>query len=419
MPLSDTDKDRIRDCLVRMWRDADTNRNMDELAIAQTSPIWELSAVPKIVLRSEGLKAFDDTVRIVLSLDNIAAGFSKGEVEQVAADTLSGIMDSTGPTVLARATSATASLESMLSEQPADWTFWYPISNVRVPVGGFRIGKVTFHPPDYTGAMIETVRNVLQRRDETGERMLRDQFQGDPIAEVMVSAIGQRKAEELSIQSIADSLCAIRFLYAPIYRDRDMFMDIKGEFTSISRNFNFASVREVGSSSSWERLLQPVSLESRVISQPATKRLDELLSKDPATRSELEGRVVSALRIFGRALNQSLDSDSLTGMVIALEALLLRERDNKSEALSERGAHVLGGTPDEKWQVYDRMKEIYGIRSDLVHGRPREITQKDLHELTLITQACIDRALALAPTLPNEGDIFGWLEKKKFRPEES
>jgi hypothetical protein len=399
-----------------MWRDADTNRDMDEFAIAQASPIWEMSVDPKIVLRGEGLEAFERAVETILSQEDTAAGFTKSEVEQLVRDALSGIMDSTGPTVLARATSAIGPLETMLSEQPASWTFWYPISNVTIPIGGFKMGKVTFHPPDYTGAMIETMQKVLQRRDETGERMIRDGFHSDSIAEVTVTSIGQRKAVALSTQSVVDSLSAIRLLYAPIYRDRHMFTDIKGEFTSISRSFSFASVRGVGSSYSWERLLQPVPFANRIVSQPAAKRLDELLSKEQEIWSEIEGRVVSALRIFGRALNQSLNSDSLVGMVTALEALLLRERDSKSEALSERGAHVLGGTASQKWKIYNRMKNIYDVRSDLVHGKPREVTETELQDLTLIAQACIDRALVIAPTLPNEGDMFRWFEEKKFQP---
>ena len=101
-----TQKDRIRGCLVTMWRDAESNKHLTEQEIAALrEPVWPMSiSDPKVTLLREGLKAFSDSVDCILTIDELYDVFSKAEIEKLVQDALFQILDSSPQTVEARAT---------------------------------------------------------------------------------------------------------------------------------------------------------------------------------------------------------------------------------------------------------------------------------------------------------------------------
>jgi hypothetical protein len=54
----------------------------------------------------------------------------------------------------------------------------------------------------------------------------------------------------------------------------------------------------------------------------------------------------------------------------SLEALLLSHEVEASYKLALRMAILLGGSDEDRQNIYDFMRESYGLRSELVHGRP-------------------------------------------------
>lgn len=72
------------------------------------------------------------------------------------------------------------------------------------------------------------------------------------------------------------------------------------------------------------------------------------------------------------------DIDRVIDYITALEAALVPEMDFVSRRLRERAARLIALHDDAKEQANRLLKELYGIRSTLVHGSPLDERQMDL-----------------------------------------
>ena len=75
-----------------------------------------------------------------------------------------------------------------------------------------------------------------------------------------------------------------------------------------------------------------------------------------------------AVRRFNSAYERARDDDRLIDMMIAFEALLLRERDELSFRLALRTANLLRDVKGRQ-ETFDIMREAYDLRSDIAHGK--------------------------------------------------
>jgi hypothetical protein len=70
--------------------------------------------------------------------------------------------------------------------------------------------------------------------------------------------------------------------------------------------------------------------------------------------------------------------ESLVNWMIALEALYSDSAQELRHKLSVRVAWMLGETPQERLEITSRMRELYDLRSAIVHGRPATIGNNDI-----------------------------------------
>ena len=82
-------------------------------------------------------------------------------------------------------------------------------------------------------------------------------------------------------------------------------------------------------------------------------------------------------------------------MIIALEALLIKEGDKIRGHISKRVAALNAEDPKEKTLITKRMKELYDLRSHILHGRGKKPTLKDARELFKYTRKAIQETLSL------------------------
>jgi len=90
-------------------------------------------------------------------------------------------------------------------------------------------------------------------------------------------------------------------------------------------------------------------------------------------------RVETAARRLGQAMSRSAlevaghtDEDGLVDAMIALESMFGITQE-LSFRLSIAVAHLLGDTPDDRERIYRRIKKLYGIRSNIVHGNAGKV----------------------------------------------
>lgn len=123
-------------------------------------------------------------------------------------------------------------------------------------------------------------------------------------------------------------------------------------------------------------------------------KVDKLLATDP--RSEFEERIVNALAWGGRANVEPRRDMTFLLHAIALEALLTKptSRSGVTDRLRLRAAHLIGRDAAAKRRVFDRVGQLYDVRSALVHnGDSGVLTDGDLSEMKAVLYAAIRRIL--------------------------
>ena len=126
----------------------------------------------------------------------------------------------------------------------------------------------------------------------------------------------------------------------------------------------------------------------------------ELLEQDVQPLSDLLGSLVDvaqhkrlplALRRFNMAYERTRPDDKLIDYWVALEALFLPDISQElSFRASLRIAYYVAGTPDEREEVFRKMRLSYDTRSGVVHGQR---LKADVSEVASDTEEILRRAL--------------------------
>jgi hypothetical protein len=80
------------------------------------------------------------------------------------------------------------------------------------------------------------------------------------------------------------------------------------------------------------------------------------------------GRLAVALGSFWASLSANDPAQSYLALMTVFEAIVSTEKTEISHQIAERTAFLLETDEEERYQVYRRMKQLYGTRSAVVHG---------------------------------------------------
>jgi hypothetical protein len=110
-----------------------------------------------------------------------------------------------------------------------------------------------------------------------------------------------------------------------------------------------------------------------------------------------------ALERFNYAYERKRPHDKLIDYWVALEALFLPDISQElSFRASLRIAYYVAGTPDEREEVFRKMRLSYDTRSDVVHGQR---LKADVSEVASDTEEIVRRALRAVVTNPGSLDV--------------
>jgi hypothetical protein len=111
----------------------------------------------------------------------------------------------------------------------------------------------------------------------------------------------------------------------------------------------------------------------------AVDRLYSVLG--PMLAPDTTGRLPTALRYYQQAFRVDIDrSVRFLGMMMGMEALFSPGATEVSHQVPERAAFFLKQTAQERESLYDLMKDLYGTRSSIAHGRTASGRKKDLSQ---------------------------------------
>lgn len=129
-------------------------------------------------------------------------------------------------------------------------------------------------------------------------------------------------------------------------------------------------------------------------------------------QDDFKRKVYRAVTWFGRGICASTDDEKFTSYMVALETLLIHKEDSKRATLAKRVAALLANNPPEYEQFKKYTKELYDLRSAIVHGgKPAErvpgfeiLTRQVMHRFIMRGFATFD-------------EFTEWIESQKSKLE--
>jgi len=153
------------------------------------------------------------------------------------------------------------------------------------------------------------------------------------------------------------------------------------------------------------------SIPTYTLSAEDAKTLQTIWAFMARNRSKKRKRLALTVRRFQSSFRRTSSEDRLIDHWIALEALFSSEGSETTFRMSQLLAQFIGRDPLDRWETFKRAKELYGVRSDIVHGRT--IDHSTLDAQIALTEDFLRRALLAcmkqrsAPDLGKLGrDVF-------------
>lgn len=140
------------------------------------------------------------------------------------------------------------------------------------------------------------------------------------------------------------------------------------------------------------------------------ERVSAILANPSPT--PLEERILSSIQWAGRASMEARREEAFLLFCISLEALLLGEalKTETTQRFALRGAHLLMQDATLRKRVFDDLKSLYGIRSDVAHWGYIKVTKADLSKMREFAKTASVIMLVQEPfsTMRTEKDLDDW-----------
>ena len=175
-----------------------------------------------------------------------------------------------------------------------------------------------------------------------------------------------------------------------------------------SCHFNMARTKPLGQFSI-EKLRRTKS------ALPLVKSVSKLLRKD---RNETEELLLTAVQTAGRATVATRPEESFLLFAIALESIVLpQQRPELTHRLSLRVARLLAKDRSSRTRHSKKIKDLYGIRSRIVHSGSYEIDINELNSIRIYTKEIIAEMLSntKARGCRTKRELNDWLEQLELQ----
>ncbi|HQA59178.1 MAG TPA: HEPN domain-containing protein [Acetivibrio sp.] len=324
-----------------------------------------------------------------------------------------------------RLSEAIKELKSKLQVPPTLWTVHMRIEGLALEGLPYKFGKVKFCVADEHNLEKLKDKYVAIFDSMTAspfEDFIKEHFLGFAIASVNVSACDGKAAYSAAWHELRLTMDVINFyskmltsgpgLGAQLYFVGEL--QPTKEF-SLAYETNGSSCsyipREVGS-------FVPISfkgIEPSRVEKVGFYRINEILAKD--NRSKIEERILASVQWAGRAAVelQQRPEEAFLHYAIALETIILGNQQNVelTYRLSMRTALLAGGTPEKRAKIKKEVKDLYSIRSKIVHSGLYEVTDADVGKIRSLAIICIMRVLNEKPfiSMIKEQEIDDWFDQ--------
>lgn len=418
-----------------------------------------LSICMKKLDQNQHKKLFGIVCSTLMNMTDIRENFSKKEIEEH----LRRILDKTENVqrkkrkeVIEREVSK---LGRFFKDEIGKWNIIVPLENMKLNQRILKIGNISFYTltNHRRKEITKRLRKILLPNPNYSQQE-KEALVMNIVKEVVEPALGKVCAEVMikgrvemvfpkALRIIRDSVLAMK-LYRNIQDDVfGRYFDLMGGIPTRALRVMLGFSDQKGFTSEVGTLgtFFPYEIDQRRKDFMKKWGVNEILNMLTRTDlTELEHRLLSSILWFGRACEvQLLDeerrkkilsgekaseiSESVLGsfgyydrfikLIIALEALLVFDKTEPIQNnVAERCALFLGREYDERKYIKKRIKNLYALRSKLVHHGHVDISKEELDELTVITQKLILNILKKKKKLKirSKKDFKDWFEKRKL-----
>jgi len=308
-----------------------------------------------------------------------------------------------------------------LSTGYKEFNILVPLQNFKTSVDKFNIGKVVF-----SSINIESYELVKHLSKNPALQKSIEKFNHNIVAQITVETKDSKKAEEIALSELELSLDVIRFYSMYIHLDsghlsRNKF-GLDGHLFSGNSLMMSYEKKAPGSGnliSARQGYLYPFDFTKEFqenMYRLNFEILDTILKKNDSDRTKFENRIIQAIRISGSSFMSYENYDAVLKMIIALESLLLDEREPKIDNLSERTALLIATNYIDRIKTLYKMKKLYKLRNNIVHQGITVVDIKHRIQLQYFTVSCIVLILEKYQTekIMNIKDFKKWIYKLKF-----
>ena len=262
-------------------------------------------------------------------------------------------------------------------QEPSVWGIGLAVFGLADDCAGLSFGNLVFETHAFTPDF--TFGNQLQK-DRPAQAIF---------AQVSAEAVDRETAllraqENVDLHlAVLNALCSDSWP-STIHLSRD-FSD-KGLTLEISR-YEQPNLDDSGTllnSRRKRRLLHRIDFESRLsLDQDSGHRIGAFF-KEP---TEFRNQLISAYALVGTAEFENQRYSAYLLYAIALESALMgkTEKPEISQQLALRVAHLLVNGVESRKEMLDRMKDLYKLRSNIVHSGWTQVSEGKLNELRQIT----------------------------------
>ena len=224
-----------------------------------------------------------------------------------------------------------------------------------------------------------------------------------PVAVVKVSARDDKAAKTLGerkVRSVIECLNFFLDIMPNHYKHAELFLPTESRSNSIkgftvSGNGSvrvFDSFMHAGGVPAGKFSIAQFRQSEDQTIRLAVKSIELLLKESGNEVGEL---MLRAVRWAGRATAEDMPEESFLLFVIALECLVLPHGDQRlRHQLSLRVARLLNGNTVRRKELTKTAKELYDIRSKIVHSGFHEVTEKQCSQIRNIAKIIILKLLA-------------------------
>lgn len=323
-----------------------------------------------------------------------------------------------------RLNTAIDGLQSSLTTTPKTFSVYYPVSGLALNGLPIQVGNVQFcefddvHLEKFIN-QYENDENEKKVRVSFGDSIKQSEIFGKLVGLIKVKAFEDIAARTLALQELALTLDVINF-FSDIIPYQKGHVYLPGDNERIAVNVLIISEGEKPDFTfGWEVAgpLMPFSFQALLENSKKRNwgfsKIANLLAKK---RNGLEDRIISAIQWAGKATIESKKEEAFLLYAISLESLILLDNDKEelTYRLRTRVAHLLGSDLESRKKISDKVRDLYNVRSKIVHSGSYQVTDADIGLLRSYSKNCILRIVNEEPfsSMNSTDSLVQWFNEK-------